>query len=94
MKLSDEAEEILETLWVYTEEEKENVELDAGQRGRIVYLHSKNDKELQKLMAMGILPGMPIQIIQKFPSYLLQIGQTQVAMDEEMAKDVYIRRGR
>jgi len=45
-------------------------------------------------MAMGILPGMPIQIIQKFPSYLLQIGQTQVAMDEEMAKDVYIRRGR
>jgi len=59
-----------------------------------VYLHSKNDKELQKLMAMGILPGMPIQIIQKFPSYLLQIGQTQVAMDEEMAKDVYIRRGR
>jgi hypothetical protein len=37
---------------------------------------------------------MPIQIIQKFPSYLLQIGQTQVAMDEEMAKDVYIRRER
>lgn len=70
------------------------VELDAGQRGRIVYLHSKNDKELQKLMAMGILPGMPLQIIQKFPSYLLQIGQTQVAMDEEMAKDVYIRRER
>lgn len=70
------------------------IELGAGQRGRIVYLHSKNDKELQKLMAMGILPGMPIQIIQKFPSYLLQIGQTQVAMDEEMAKDVYIRRGR
>lgn len=70
------------------------IELDAGQKGRIVYLHSKNDKELQKLMAMGILPGMPIQIIQKFPSYLLQIGQTQVAMDEEMAKDVYIRRGR
>lgn len=70
------------------------IELDKGQRGRIVYLHGKNDKELQKLMAMGILPGMPIQIIQKFPSYLLQIGQTQVAMDEEMAKDVYVRRER
>ncbi|MFQ6065938.1 MAG: metal-dependent transcriptional regulator [bacterium] len=67
------------------------IELDAGQRGRIVYLHSKSDKELQKLMALGILPGIPIQIIQKFPSYLLQIGQTQVAMDEEMAKDVYVR---
>lgn len=70
------------------------IELDAGQRGKIVYLHNKNDKELQKLMAMGILPGMPIQIIQKFPSYLLQIGQTQVAIDEEMAKDVYIRQER
>lgn len=70
------------------------IELDAGQGGKIVYLHDKSDKELQKLMAMGILPGMPIQIIQKFPSYLLQIGQTQVAMDEEMAKDVYIRRER
>jgi len=70
------------------------IELNAGQRGKIVYLHDKSDKELQKLMAMGILPGMPIQVIQKFPSYLLQIGQTQVAMDEEMAKDVYIRRER
>jgi DtxR family Mn-dependent transcriptional regulator len=70
------------------------IELDAGQSGRIVYLHSKNDKELQKLMALGVLPGMPIQIIQKFPSYLLQIGQTQVAMDEHMAKDVYVRRER
>ena len=70
------------------------IELDAGQRGRIVYLHGKNDKELQKLMAMGMLPGMHIQIIQKFPSYLLQIGQTQVAMDEEMAEDVYVRRER
>ena len=67
------------------------IELNVGQRGKIVYLYKKSDRELQKLMAMGILPGMPIQVIQKFPSYLLQIGQTQVAMDEEMAKDVYVR---
>ena len=51
----------------------------------------QQDKKLQKLMAMGILPGVSIQVVQKFPSFILKIGHSQIAMDEEMAKDIFIK---
>lgn len=70
------------------------VELKPGQGGKIAYLHGDSQKELQKLMSFGVLPGTIVQLIQRFPSYLLQAGHTQVAMDEEMAKNVCVRRSK
>lgn len=67
------------------------VDVDKGTKGKVAYLHTKDNKKLQKLMAMGILPGVSIQVVQKFPSYVLKIGHSQVAMDEEMTRDVFIR---
>lgn len=67
------------------------VDVDKGTKGKVAYLHTKDNKKLQKLMAMGILPGVSIQVVQKFPSYVLKIGNSQIAMDEEMARDVFIR---
>jgi len=40
---------------------------------------------------MGLLPGVSVEVIQRFPSYVLKIGNSQIAMDEEMARDVFIR---
>ncbi len=60
-------------------------------RGKIAYLHTRDNKKLQKLMAMGLLPGVSVEVIQRFPSYVLKIGNSQIAMDEKMARDVFIR---
>ncbi len=62
-----------------------------GTKGRIAYLHTMDNKKLQKLMAMGLLPGVSIQVIQKFPAYVLKIGHSQAAMDKEIVRDIYIR---
>ena len=42
-------------------------------------------------MAMGILPGAPISLIQSFPSYVFQIRRTQFAVDKEIADAIYVR---
>jgi len=42
-------------------------------------------------MAMGVLPGLKIAMIQKFPSYVFKVGETQFAIDEEMAEGIYVR---
>lgn len=68
--------------------------LDANQKGRIAYLHTKDHKRLQKLMAMGVLPGIAITLIQKFPSYVFQIGHAQFAIDKELAAAIYVRLSR
>jgi len=65
--------------------------LRKGQGGKIVYILTKNHKNLQKLLAMGILPGVSVEVIQTYPSYVFQAGQTQIAVDNEIADDIFVR---
>jgi len=66
-------------------------DLQVGQSGKIAYIHTKEGGVLQKLLAMGALPGSPISLLQKFPSYVFQIGNSQFAIDSDIAKDIYVR---
>ncbi len=65
--------------------------LKNGQRGSVVYLLTRKQAGLTRLMAMGILPGQTIEVIYTYPSYVFQLGQTQVAVDEENAGDIFVR---
>jgi DtxR family Mn-dependent transcriptional regulator len=65
--------------------------LKPEQGGKIAYIHTRMEERLRKLMAMDVLPGKPITLIQRFPSYVFQVGHTQIAADEEIAKDIYVR---
>ena len=67
-------------------------ELDTGDEAVIAYLHSDEQDDLRKLMAMGALPGVRVTVKQRFPSYLLQMEQSQFAVDKELAGQVYVRR--
>lgn len=64
--------------------------LRVDQKGKVAYLHTHNYKRLQKIMAMGILPGVAVSLIQKFPSYVLQIGNSQFAIDRDLASAIHV----
>jgi DtxR family Mn-dependent transcriptional regulator len=66
-------------------------EFQPGQRGRVAYLQMNNPQRLQKLMAMGVLPGVPITLLRRFPSFVFEAGYSQFAVDEEIAADIYVR---
>jgi DtxR family transcriptional regulator, Mn-dependent transcriptional regulator len=66
-------------------------ELQPGQRGQIAYIQMNNPGHLQKLMAMGVLPGVPITLLRRFPSFVFEAGYSQFAVDEAIATDIYIR---
>ncbi len=66
-------------------------QLAQGQKGKVAYIYAPESSKLQKLMAMGILPGVPISLIQSFPSYVFQVRQTQFAIDKEIADAIYVR---
>ncbi len=65
--------------------------LHPGQSGVIAYIQMKNPNRLQKLMAMGVLPGERITLLRRMPSYVFQVGFSQFAVDEEIASDIYVR---
>ncbi len=66
-------------------------QLSRGRQGKVAYIYASESDKLQKLIAMGILPGAPITLIQNFPSYVFQTRQTQFAVDKEIADAIYVR---
>jgi Fe2+ transport system protein FeoA len=66
--------------------------LKKGESGIVKRLITTDRKNLQKLLAMGIVPGRIIQIIQTYPVYILQIDNTQAAMDKELAERIIMKR--
>ena len=67
-------------------------ELKSGEEGEIAYIQTEDDKKMQKLMAMGVLPGNRIVLIQTFPSYIFRVGFSEFAIDSAMAKEIFVRR--
>ncbi|MFO7578491.1 MAG: FeoA family protein, partial [Pelovirga sp.] len=67
-------------------------ELKPGESGEIAYLAASDDRKMQKLMSMGVLPGSDIALVQKFPSYIFKVGHSQFAVDESLARQIHIRR--
>lgn len=65
--------------------------LRPGEEGRIAYVQTDEARRLQKLMAMGVLPGKAIRLIQGFPSYVFGVGHSQFAVDREIARTIHVR---
>jgi len=67
-------------------------ELKPGEEGDIAYIQTEDSKKMQKLMAMGVLPGNRIQLLQAFPSYIFRVGFSEFAIDSAMAREIFVRR--
>jgi DtxR family Mn-dependent transcriptional regulator len=65
-------------------------EMEAGQGGRIIYIHTHGESSIRKLMAMGVLPGFDVSLIQRYPSYVFRVGQTQIAVDADIASEIFV----
>jgi DtxR family transcriptional regulator, Mn-dependent transcriptional regulator len=66
-------------------------QLKSRESGQIAYIQTGEARRLQKLLAMGVMPGKDITLIQRFPSFVFQVGHSQFAVDEEIASAIYVR---
>lgn len=66
-------------------------DLDAGEKGRIVFISSRFPARLDKLSALGVVPGSTVRVRQKKPSPIIQVGETTIALDEEIIEEIYIK---
>lgn len=67
------------------------IELDLDKKAKISHLETQDQATLQKIIAIGALPNISIKLIQKFPSYVFQIGKSQFAVDKDLASCIYVR---
>ena len=67
-------------------------ELGLGEQGRIVFIAPKSHQRLDRLSTLGIIPGSIVRMHQKNPSYVLEIGETTLALDRDIVKDIYVKK--
>jgi DtxR family Mn-dependent transcriptional regulator len=62
-----------------------------GQGGRIAYLQAEDPRQMQKLVALGLLPGTPVRLLERSAARVFQAGFSQFAVDAELASAIYVR---
>ncbi len=67
-------------------------EFEVGKRCKIVFITPSDAARIGRLSSIGIIPGSIIKLIQKKPSVVLQIDETTVAVDPELAGEIYVKR--
>ncbi len=67
-------------------------ELEIGREARIVFITPKSHARLDRLSTLGIAPGRIIKLHQKYPAYVVRVGQTDLALDKEITNEIYVKR--
>lgn len=66
-------------------------DLGVGQTGMITVIAPKYHSRLDKLGSLGVVPGAEVRLHQKFPSFVIQIGETTLALDRDIANEILVR---
>jgi len=66
-------------------------DLDPGSKGRIVFISPKDHGRMDRLSTLGIVPGTEITLHQKKPAFVIRSGETELALDPEIAREIYVR---
>jgi DtxR family Mn-dependent transcriptional regulator len=66
-------------------------ETEPGNPARIVFIVPKSKGLLDRLSVMGIMPGETVTLTQKSPSVVIRVGKTMVAVDKEIASEIYVK---
>jgi len=62
-------------------------EMEIGKKGKVRYIQNPE----KSLANIGLLPGEEIRLIQKRPTIIVEIGNTTVALDPAIARDIYMQ---
>jgi Fe2+ transport system protein FeoA len=63
-----------------------------GTEFEVVEIRPGHPRRLERLSALGIVPTAIIRLRQRHPAPVLEVGLTQVAVDAEIARQIYVRR--
>ncbi len=65
-------------------------QLSVGESARIAYLCTREHARLTKLSALGIAPGAVVKLLQRWPAFVVQCDETEIALEGEVARNIYV----
>lgn len=67
------------------------VDLPLGASGSVVFIAPKSVSRLSRLASFGIVPGSVVKLIERKPSVVLSCGNTSIAVEDEIGREIYVR---
>jgi DtxR family Mn-dependent transcriptional regulator len=67
-------------------------DLVPGEQAKIVFITPGSHSRLDRLSAMGVVPGSVVKLHQKRPSYVIQLGETMIAVDRDITKEIFVKK--
>jgi len=65
-------------------------QMPVGGSGRIAYVSAREHGALLRLSALGINPGARVRLIQKWPSYVVECEETEIAFEQTIVRNIYV----
>ena len=67
-------------------------ELNSGEKGKITYIKPGSHSNLHQLISFGLNPGVVVTMHRKSPAFCIKFENTELAMDEEIVKNIFVWR--
>ena len=63
-------------------------DLEPGQSGQVVTIATQQAARLDRLSALGVVPGSRVTLRQRTPAFILCVGETELCVDESIAQEI------
>ncbi len=67
--------------------------LDVGQAGVVVRVLRDNADRAERLRALGVTPGARVRVLQRFPGFVFECDQTELAVEPVVARAILVEEG-
>lgn len=67
--------------------------LHVGAHAEITEIVSNEARRLNHLGTLGLVPGSTLRLLQRDPAYVVAVDETEVALDESVAREIMVRVG-
>jgi DtxR family Mn-dependent transcriptional regulator len=57
----------------------------------VTEIASEDSSRLLRLSALGLVPGSQIRLQQRSPAYIVWVGETQLSLDRDVAREIILR---
>ena len=65
--------------------------LPLGATARIVFIAPRFHDRMDRLAALGVIPGCDIRLHQRLPAYVIAVGETTIGLDPEIASEIFVK---
>lgn len=64
--------------------------LQPGEQGRVTYVRPKHHERLHRLNSFGLTTGTVVSVHQRSPAWCIRYDGTELALDRDVAEDIYV----